>query len=405
MNKNTYCPLPWMSLELDAMGTAKPCCLAEEPIQQKDSAKVYLINEILTGKPGAPMLVSEFTLNEIQHSEYMSQLRSNLLAGVQDKTCQKCWAAEAAGHHSKRQYALLKFGEQTDITLRFVDLKLGNICNIKCRICGDVSSSQWASEMVLNNPDRERYITVSSAGRWPRETPRFWQEIETYIGNIEELEITGGEPLLIQEQFAVLKRAIELDVAKNITVHYNTNGTVFPEDAITNIWPHFKQVELAFSIDNVGDRFEYERYPANWNAVKENVNRINRLRLSERWLQTQICCTVSKFNIYYLPEITEFITTVRPKTWYYNLLHSQEMFNISYFALPVKLAIKSRLEEKMSHLPFYTEKVVPIINFMMADNEPNDQQFLERVAEVDSCRGQALSATHPELYALLNEKT
>ena len=380
---HTQCPLPWVSLEVSATGGIKPCCLVEAPVAQVRSSSFV----------------------DAAGTEAMAQIRKQMLAGERPAACVKCWEAEDAGHISKRQQAIKKYGLPTAQQFKFLDLKLGNICNIKCRICGDTSSSQWATETYQHTGGRKRYSIIAEAGRWPRETPQFWNEIEAHLQTVEELEITGGEPLLIQEQFAVLKRAVELGVSDRIAIHYNTNGTVFPEDAITNIWPHFKKVELAFSIDNVGDRFEYERYPANWNAVKENVNRLNRLRLSERWLQTQICCTVSKFNIYYLPEITEFITTVRPKTWYYNLLHSHEMFNISYFALPVKLAIKSRLEEKMSHLPFYTEKVVPIINFMMANNEPNDQQFLARVAEVDRWRGQKLNDTHSELYALLNEKT
>jgi MoaA/NifB/PqqE/SkfB family radical SAM enzyme len=377
---NTQCPLPWVSLEVSATGGIKPCCLVEVPVAQVHASSFV----------------------EAAQTAKMAAIRNAMLAGQRPAECVKCWEAEDAGHTSKRQHAIKKYGLPTEQQFRFLDLKLGNICNIKCRICGDTSSSQWATETYQHTRDRKRYAIIAEAGRWPRETPQFWSEIEAHLMTVEELEITGGEPLLIQEQFAVLKRAIELGVAKNISIHYNTNGTIYPADALQDIWPHFKKVELAFSIDDVGNRFTYERFPAQWDTVQENFKKVNWLRLSERWLQTQICCTVSKFNVYYLPEIAEFISSARPTTWYYNLLHSETIYNISHFSPAVKQVIKRRLEEKMSHLPFYTERVAPIINFMMVDNSPNDAEFLARVAEVDRWRDQSLAVTHPELYRLLN---
>lgn len=380
---DTHCPLPWAALEVDAMGNIKPCCLAEVPIAN----------------------IKESSLSDAMQSPILQGIRDEMSAGKRPAACKKCWEAEDAKHISKRQHALLKFKRQQDVQLKFLDMKLGNICNIKCRICGETSSSQWATETYKNTGDKQRYQIISTAGRWPRESPAFWSEIKEQLSSIEELEITGGEPLLIEEQFDVLRTAVELGVARNIAIHYNTNGTVYPEHALAELWPHFKKVELAFSIDNTGERFGYERSPAKWTEVADNFARINKLRLTNRWLQTQICCTVNKFNIYYLPEISEYLQNARPNTWYYNLLHSEEMYNISYLNPKAKAVIKERIETVMSSCPYYLSKVRPIINFMMVDREPNDAAFLKRTAEVDGWRNQSLAITHPELYALLDEKT
>ncbi|MGD9662797.1 MAG: twitch domain-containing radical SAM protein [Porticoccaceae bacterium] len=379
------CPLPWISLEVNATGNIKPCCLVEEV-----AAKI-----------------STSSLVDAAASPLMQKIRSSMLAGQRPAECTRCWQAEDAGHTSKRMHALQRFGADTTQHLRHLDLKLGNICNIKCRICGDMSSSQWATEAYKHSgpAGKEWYMRVSREGRWPRTTPTFWEEIGQHLSTIEEIEITGGEPLLIQEQFAVLKQAIDQGVAHRIFIHYNTNGTVWPEEAITNIWPHFKTVEVAFSIDNTGSRFEYERYPAPWATVAENYSKLNNTRLKHRWLKTQICTTVSKFNVYYLPEITDFIINARPTSWHYNLLHSREIYNISYLNPEAKAVIRQRIEEKMSHHSFYNDRVLPIINFMMVDHPANDAEFLARTAEVDKWRTQSLSNSHPELFALLNATT
>ena len=104
-------------------------------------------------------------------------------------------------------------------------------------------------------------------GAWPREVSAVWTELDSIMENIDLMEFTGGEPMMIQEQFDLLKSAVKNGHSKNIKVHYNTNGTHYVQDAIDNIWPNFKTVELAFSIDDIGEKFEYQRYGANWNEV------------------------------------------------------------------------------------------------------------------------------------------
>ena len=134
-----FCVLPWISLEASPIGTVRPCCLAEEEILDNDGNKFQLIS-------------ADF--KHIQDSDYMRDLRTDFLMGDRPDTCVKCWAVEDAGGTSKRQHTLnrlkhMSMGEswtQDAKPLMFLDLKLGNICNLKCRICGSWSSSQFASE-------------------------------------------------------------------------------------------------------------------------------------------------------------------------------------------------------------------------------------------------------------------
>ena len=297
------CILPWMSIETSPIGTARPCCLAQEEITKPDGTKYIL---------------KENTLEEIYHSEYMQNLRQQFLNGEKPETCRRCWDEEAVGRTSKRINSRIRLKEYYDNIdwnntdpdqLWFIDLKLGNICNLKCRICGSWSSSKWAREELDYVPKEHRKDHIANIwmkqGAWPRESELFWDNLKTLLPNIKYLEFTGGEPFLIQQHFDLLQYAVDNDYAKNIEIHYNTNGTVFPKQH--HIWEHFKHVEVAFSIDNTEARFEYERYGAVLDEVVENIDTIHRIR--DTWygtenrnsnITTQLCFTVNIQNVYYL---------------------------------------------------------------------------------------------------------
>ena len=221
-----FCVLPWVSLETSPIGTVRPCCLAEEEIVDDNGVKFDLNTASFAG---------------IQRSGYMQNLRQQFLDGQQPQTCRKCWREEAAGRLSKRMHTLDRLKHMLSDTqdwttqakpLMFLDLKLGNICNLKCRICGSWSSSTFATE-ELQAMDREQaksshHYQMLRAGAWPRENPVFWTEIEHVADQIQYIEFTGGEPFMIQEHFDLLQRLVDRGLASNIEIHYNTNGTQWP---------------------------------------------------------------------------------------------------------------------------------------------------------------------------------
>ena len=147
-----FCVLPWISLEASPIGTVRPCCLADDEILDDNGNKFELAT-------------ADFA--DIQNSNHMRQLREGFLAGQKPQTCRKCWNEERSGRTSKRMHTLdrlkhtLKDDQwSTDAKpLMFLDLKLGNICNLKCRICGSWSSSQFASEEIAWLPREEQKIS------------------------------------------------------------------------------------------------------------------------------------------------------------------------------------------------------------------------------------------------------
>jgi MoaA/NifB/PqqE/SkfB family radical SAM enzyme len=391
MLSEKICILPWISIETSPIGTARPCCLAVDEITRTDGTKYSL---------------RENTLEEIYHSEYMQNLRQEFLAGGKPETCSRCWDEEAAGRISKRINSRIRLKEYYDSVdwnnlnpdqLWFIDLKLGNICNLKCRICGSWSSSKWAKEEIDYIPglvDRKTHLayTYLKDGSWPRESEVFWDNLKTLLPNIKYFEFTGGEPFLIEQHFELLRYAVETGNSEHIEIHYNTNGTVFPDES--KLWNNFKHVEIAFSIDNVGARFEYERYGADWQEVQANIKRFTEMRSAK--ISTQLCTTINIQNVYYLPELCEWIQDQVFDHVYFNMLHDPWHMCIS----KMTQAAQELVIDRLSTYTFYPEhraEILRIVQFIKNGTGSDGQEFLRKMQITDKYRKESFLDTHNEI--------
>jgi MoaA/NifB/PqqE/SkfB family radical SAM enzyme len=394
---NKFCVLPWISLETTPIGTVHPCCLAEEEIVDDTGAKFDLNTASFAG---------------IQNSRYMQDLRQQFLDKKKPQTCRKCWREEDSGRISKRMHTLDRLKHMLANTddwtadskpLMFLDLKLGNICNLKCRICGSWSSSTFATE-ELQFIDRELVKSSTPymmlrAGAWPRENPVFWTEIEKILDQIQYIEFTGGEPFMIQEHFDLLPRLVDKGLAKQIEIHYNTNGTQWPEQA-KEIWRHFKTVEIAFSIDDVAERFEYQRSNAAWHEVCKNIERFKAVRSQCGNIRLQVCTTVNVFNVYYLEQVANWIDRQMFNFVYWNMMHEEYYFSISTLPSQAKQIIADRLLN--AQVTDRTKKeFVNIVEFMNNGVSLDGNILRMRIADLDRKRNQNLLDVEPEFAKLI----
>ena len=294
-------------------------------------------------------------------------------------------------------------------TLKFIDLKLGNICNLKCRICGVFSSSKWANdELKLNDsPDHKaNIIAMNRAGQWPREAENFWQDIKALANDIDSLEITGGEPFLIEEHFEFLRYCVETGNAHRIDIHYNTNGTQFPQDAIENIWPHFKRVEVAFSIDGLGTEFEYQREGAKWDQVTENIRMFHEVRKSSNWLTTQLCTTINTQNVMDTVDILEWAEDVGFDFIWVNILHTARYFCVKTMNPKAKERVKQHLEQQRARLKTQdaVRQLNSLIEFVMLPDEDLTKELVYNLERVDKVRNQNWREALPKLARLIDEQ-
>jgi MoaA/NifB/PqqE/SkfB family radical SAM enzyme len=289
--------------------------------------------------------------------------------------------------------------------LMFLDLKLGNICNLKCRICGSWSSSTFATEELANllpTEDRKtnHHYHMLRQGAWPRENPTFWSEIERVSDQIQYIEFTGGEPFMIREHFDMLQGLVDRGIADRIEIHYNTNGTQWPKDA-EKIWQHFKCVEIAFSIDDVEARFEYQRSNAVWDEMCANITRFRELRNRHSNIQLQVCSTVNVFNVCYLEELSHWIEQQNFDFVYWNMMHEAYYFSISTLPESAKQVIAQRLQLAQVN-PADRREFDRIIDFMNNGASLDGNILRMRIADLDRKRNQDLAQVEPEFATLIN---
>jgi MoaA/NifB/PqqE/SkfB family radical SAM enzyme len=392
-----FCILPWVSLETSPIGTVRPCCLADNELVDNTGNKFNL---------------STASFNDIQNSHDMQVLRQEFINGQQPKTCRKCWNEETAGRTSKRMHTLDRLkhmlsNEAWTIDakpLMFLDLKLGNICNLKCRICGSWSSSTFATEElaqldISKDKKSNHHYQMLRQGAWPRENQQFWDEIAGIADQIQYIEFTGGEPFMIQEHFDLLQRLVDLGLAGNIEIHYNTNGTHWPAQA-EQIWKHFKIVEIAFSIDDIDNRFEYQRSNAIWAEVVDNISKFRELRDRHKNIQLQICCTINIFNVYYLETVAHWIMQQQMDFIYWNMMHDAYYFSIASLPVTAKQAITQQLESAQVPKKI-KEEFNRVIEFMNNGTSLDGSQMKNEIARLDRKRQQNLVAVEPELAHLI----
>jgi hypothetical protein len=376
----------------------RPCCLADDEIVDDAGNKFELVTA---------------TFDQVQQSQHMRSLRKQFLAGEKPQTCRKCWNEERGGRTSKRMHTIdrlkhvLPDSEWTADAkpLMFLDLKLGNICNLKCRICGSWSSSQFAvEEMNQLRTDEEKKKSypyqMLRAGAWPRENERFWSEIDQALDQIRYIEFTGGEPFMIQEHFAMLQGIVDRGIAHQVEIHYNTNGTQYPENAI-EIWRHFKTVEIAFSIDDVGERFEYQRTNAAWTEVVENIQKFKQLKKQHSNIQLQVCCTINIFNVRYLEHVAEWIARQGFDYVYWNMMHDAWYFSIATLPDSAKAEISKYLQGLALPASFRRE-FDRIVDFMNRGASTDGFMLKMKIRDLDRKRNQNFRDVAPEMAQLID---
>lgn len=378
MNKlpDSFCVLPWINLSTDVNGSLRPCCKFAQP----EITNEYQLPNMKEGR-----------LDELWNDVRYKNLRQAFLDGKKPNECKSCWDEEAAGVRSFRiQFALDKKIKTDDIHFkpyatngpRAFDLKLNNVCNLKCRICGAQASSTFLKEY------QERFnVKVDDGAYWLSNKILGTQNesvIFEWAKELVHLEITGGEPMASPENIKILELLIKAGRASYITILLNTNGTLYNKKFI-DLLLKFKEVTLCLSIDDLGQRLEYERYPTEWPVIQENLTKFLELRNNNRNLFLTLCPTVSNFNVYYLPEYLEWSKNLKIFT-YYNILHYSPSHSIKN--LPDRL--KQIVGERLANKEF---KLVKNFLFLQRDNDNLIKEFIAKTKDLDQYRMQDFQST------------
>jgi hypothetical protein len=314
----TYCPLPWQHLATHPHGGITLCCISDHT-DGKNRARNYKddYDEFLD--------LNKNNIEEQMNSDYYKEVRLQMLNDEKPKACMRCYNEEDNGIKSKRIHEQSVFPQNTldwasgvtreggdiDMDLRFVELRLGNVCNVRCRTCNPASSSKWLEDYkdIVEKADfvNKGYLGLNFPEdfKWA-EDDNFYDDLYNSAPNLEVIYINGGEPTLIKQHWTYLKKLVASGRAKDIILWYNINCTMLPPIAL-ELWPHFKEARICLSIDDLEDRNAFIRTNTKWEAVLKTINTL--LPLQDT-LTLRITQTVSAYNYATLPEFFKWADSI-----------------------------------------------------------------------------------------------
>lgn len=353
-------------------------------------------------------------ISDTRNASLLKDIRKTLIAGKKHPECKRCWDEESADINSRRikvnqQYKEKNFyinntfpdGSISEaVKILEYDLRFGNFCNLKCVTCGPTDSNTWYK-------DHEKLYSKYNAPKtleWPLQK-EFWNDIEKYIPDMKVITLMGGEPLLIEQHYDFLKKCIDLDHAKNISLEYFTNVTNIHKKAIV-LWEQFKRVEVNCSIDAYGKLNDYIRYPSKWKMIEKNIKILDE---SADNIFPSIKTTVSVFNIYYLDELIKWrfdqkfkkVNSVYSSNPVINFhpLHMPYNQSIKIFPKESKIIIANKLRSlynwfdsvEIENKDYVREKLIEqiegYIKYMMSEDKSNlVQSFFQINNRLDELR-------------------
>ena len=277
----TFCMAPWTHTYLSPQTERRMCCASREPAQ---SFKQYIDtgNDAKEYKP--------LTLKEHWNSDHMRSVRLRMMAGEELSECEVCdhkllntdvyrsyWNQLFNDRVDEAYDSTDETGATTMQTISF-DYRFNNLCNFKCRMCGDMLSSSWEAESRKNktwtkesqpwmaSPLREQIIKFQDT----QVVQEFVEAVETK--RIKEIYWCGGEPLMWDMHWKAMQRIIELGFAKEVYVRYNTNlsRTSFKGTKLFDLLPEFQDWQICSSLDGTGEVGEYIRDGLNYEQWLRN---------------------------------------------------------------------------------------------------------------------------------------
>ncbi|SFR06172.1 twitch domain-containing radical SAM protein [Poseidonocella sedimentorum] len=413
----SFCVLPWMHLFADEAGTLWPCCRTiGSGLPNIDDA---------TGEPRT--VTAPGGLQAAMNTSTMRTLRREMLAGDRPAACERCYRLEDLGGRSHRQVSNARWAEtlpdhvastapdgRIEADLRTADLRLGNICNLKCRMCSPQSSKALIAEFAKAGgaPETHPYFDRFRRMDW-FDNAEFWTALEHDAPNLESINFAGGEPLLIEGMFDFLERMVDTGRAKSLTISYNTNATLLP-DRIARLWPAFRAIRLTASVDGVDAINDYIRAPSKWARVDSNLRYFDThtetLNLSGGFTTNS---AIQVLNVFALEPLLHYLLGTLRNNECPNLSIVTHPAHLDTRILPPKLKARAdlRLRELIAklesgwpdnrHRPDLIASVTAIRNHMMGkDRSELVPEFLRWMEVMDSARGQSLARTVPELAEL-----
>jgi organic radical activating enzyme len=353
------------------------------------------------------------TLEQIWTDVPMQRLRADMLSETPNAACTRCYEQEESGFFSGRKSANKHHGhhikklETNPFEMTYWDIRFSNLCNLKCRSCGHIFSSQWYQDQakLAGGNWKEKNTVLNYAGRTETD---MWSQLEPHLEYVEQIYFAGGEPLLMEEHYRILDELVRRK-RFDVRLVYNTNftHTDLKGQSVFEYWRQFDSVAVGASLDASGARGEYIRKGIDWAVVEKNRREMIEICPA---VDFYISPTLSIMNALHLPDFhKEWVAKglIRAQDLNVNILQDPVHYRIDIAPAEYKGILLARYREHIEWLrgqdPLQRATVgfESAITYMTAtDNTHLLDTFWRKTHELDSIRNEHMLDIIPELAAL-----
>jgi hypothetical protein len=366
MNKNIYCPMIHGGLNINLKEhnnelTFNQCCLSVTQLQMPQNVKVLWQNE------------------KLQHNRHLNDQNIWL------DECWQCERLESAGIKSFRESMIEGLGSNKNLPgPQRIDLLFDRSCNLACRTCSPSSSTFWEKHLRDNSLPVVKFK--------PNDNIATIKEVLTNLdlSNLKQVQFCGGETLMGNTYWNAAEIIANLvpHAKDEVLLGFQTNATQPIDEKYYKIIEKFKLVKLMISIDGTHDRFDYLRWPANWNQVVDNIFTIREKVPGNVMFYVQE--TTSNLNMFYFNEVKDWVEK------HFNTNRFGDLIDYS-----TQLAMHSYLDVNVITAEYFDSikntKMAQFIHPGWQENPQKIQQFIKETEKFDQIRGQDWKKTFPEV--------
>jgi hypothetical protein len=395
---------------------------------------------------GQPYELWADTFDDVWNGPEIRTIRLRMLAGDEVNLCHKCYEEEANGSRSLRvdhnEAWIGTLGTELDQRIAeagkndgqvsapplWLELKLGNRCNLRCRMCCPEDSDQIQAEydqLGRSDPFFEQlwghqrnpggHLPLAEMSEWY--SSRFlWDQVDARLPGLLKINLVGGEPTMIEEIYDFMEKAVATGHAGHLELQFNTNLTSL-RPRFLELLPHFRYVRFVASIDGVGALQEYIRHPSRWESIQRNFQ----TALANLAPNTQlfVAPTIQIYNVLQITDLFRWVESAHE--WHHPpitpaLLDGPWYLNVRFLPFAVRDLAAQRIEAYLAEgdLPrrfqWFRERLGVFTNLLRSEPPLHQagrddllETFLRFSTILDATRGEHLADAAPELCKLLME--
>ena len=329
----TYCKYFFNNVALYNGRVANPCCRYGWGIKNKTINQMPKVN----------------SFKEVLFSKDWQKLRNNSMAGIPEPGCKKCYVEEANGVKSLRNMANEMFredkmdiragmdntrdwtnvlGKLYETKLTYIEMNLGNHCNLACNICSSTLSTKWEkddAELQSRGFDRGVFAPDTKL-----EVPFNAEDYE----HVETIKFVGGEPMLHPKFMSTVEYIINSGHATHISLHIFTNASWVPKGKLIARLKQFKKVRISLSIDGTEQVNNYSRHLSEWSVVNETARKWLEIEKESKTIQIKWEPTLSIYNANHIPEMFKWwfdLNMEIKEVGFYEAIWNEEQGDINYY--------------------------------------------------------------------------